>query len=126
MGVAGAGSRDPHVAREAIARKTRRSAGKDGRSEYLHPNRPVLRKRLFCQTNLLQALPAGAIASPPFIAASLIGLKGVLIPKVQVQAPSRRHALITPEAKRPLKSGLPAVIESSSTDMSDAEAASAT
>jgi len=51
-----------------------------------HSNRPVLRKRLFCQTNLLQALPAGAIASPPFIAALLIGLKGVLNPKVQVQA----------------------------------------
>jgi len=36
--------------------------------------------------NLLQALPAGAIASPPFLAALLIGLKGVLNPKVQVQA----------------------------------------
>ena len=51
-----------------------------------HSNRPVLRKRLFCQTNLLQALPAGAIASPPFSAALLIGLKGVLSPKAQVQA----------------------------------------
>jgi hypothetical protein len=41
------------------------------------------RKRL-CQTNLLQALPAGAsrVASA---AASLIGLKGVLNPKVQVK-----------------------------------------
>jgi hypothetical protein len=38
-------------------------------------------KRL-CQTNLLQALPAGAsrVAS---VTASLIGLKGVLNPKVQ-------------------------------------------
>jgi hypothetical protein len=76
----------------------------------------------FCQMNLLQALPAGAIASLPFIAASLIGLKGVLSPKVQVQAPSRRHVLITRWAKRPLKSGLPAVTEGSSTETSDAEA----
>jgi hypothetical protein len=36
--------------------------------------------------NLLQALPAGAIASPPLNAALLIGLKGVLNPKVQIQA----------------------------------------
>ena len=49
-----------------------------------HSNRPVLRKRL-CQTNLLQALPAGASRVASIFAASLIGLKGVLNPKVQVK-----------------------------------------
>ena len=43
------------------------------------------RKRL-CQTNLLQALPAGASRVASIVAALLIGLKGVLNPKVQVKA----------------------------------------
>ena len=49
-----------------------------------HSNRPVFWKRL-CQTNLLQALPAGASRVASITAASLIGLKGVLNPKVQVK-----------------------------------------
>jgi hypothetical protein len=41
---------------------------------------------LVCQTNLLQALPAGASRVASIVLALLIGLKGVLNPKVQVQA----------------------------------------
>jgi hypothetical protein len=43
-------------------------------------------KRLFCQMNFLKALPAGANRVASTLAALLIGLKGVLNPKVQVQA----------------------------------------
>jgi hypothetical protein len=49
-----------------------------------HSNRPVFWKRL-CQTNLLQALPAGASRVASILAALLIGLKGVLNSKVQVK-----------------------------------------
>ena len=43
-------------------------------------------KRQCCQMNLLQALPAGANRVASISAASLSGSKGVLDPKVQVQA----------------------------------------
>ena len=43
-------------------------------------------KRLYCQMNLLQALPAGANRVASISAASLSGSKGVLDPKAQVHA----------------------------------------
>jgi hypothetical protein len=57
---------------------------KAGRPEYASTRTAQFSRKRLCQTNLLQALPAGAsrVAS---VAASLIGLKGVLNPKVQVK-----------------------------------------
>ena len=61
-------------------------AEKTGRPEYRSiRTAQFFRKRLFCQTNLLQALPAGASRVASILAALLIGLKGVLNPKVQVK-----------------------------------------
>ena len=65
---------------------------KAGRSEYGSiRTAQFLWKRLSCQMNFL-AKPSRPvlIASPPVITALLIGLKGVLNPKVQVQA---RHGV---------------------------------
>jgi hypothetical protein len=60
---------------------------KAGRSEYGSiRTAQFLWKRLFCQMNFRPVL----IASPPVITALLIGLKGVLNPKVQVQS---RHGV---------------------------------
>ena len=67
-------------------RKRREFGRKDGRFEYGSTRTAQFSVATYCQTNLLQALPAGAIASPPSVAALLIGLKGVLNPKAQVQA----------------------------------------
>jgi hypothetical protein len=82
-----------------------------------HSNRPVFRKRL-CQTNLLQALPAGASRVASVHRRVTHQVEGGSQPKGPGSNPSRRHALITPRGKRPLKYGVPAVIEISSTETS--------
>ena len=79
-----------------------------------YSNRPVLWKRLFCQMNLLEALPAGAnrVASTRRVTHRV---EGGSQPEGPGSSPSWRHALITARRKRPAKYGVPAVIEVSST-----------
>jgi hypothetical protein len=69
------------------SRTGRAIARKAGRPEYGSiRTAQFFWKRLFCQMNFLQALPAGANRVASIVAALLSGLKGVLNPKVQVQA----------------------------------------
>ena len=78
-------ARRPREKQDGRQKKTGRPPEKDRAArmpEALEP--PSFRKRL-CQTNLLQALPAGASRVASVFAASLIGLKGVLNPKAQVK-----------------------------------------
>ena len=95
--------------RSAVARKT-------GRPEYASIRTAQFLGSDFARRTCCKPSRLVLVASPPLVAALLIGSKGVLNPKAQVQAPSRRHALITARDKRPLKYGVPDVIETSSTE----------
>jgi hypothetical protein len=62
-----------------------RSPEKAGRPERVSTRTAQFFWKRLCQTNLLQALPAGASRVASILAALLIELKGVLNSKVQVK-----------------------------------------
>ena len=100
--------RDPRAASTGDCQKGRAAR------IHKHSNRPVFRKRL-CQTNLLQALPAGASRVASVRRRVTHQVEGGSQPKGPGSNPSRRYVLITPWGQRPLKYGFPDVIEVSST-----------
>ena len=100
--------------RSACRRKA--IAGKAGRSEHGSiRTAQFLWKRLFCQMNFLQALPAGANRVASIRRRVAHRVEGGSQPEGPGSSPSRRHALITACGKRPAKYGVAAVIEASST-----------
>ena len=92
--------------------------GKTGRPEYLSIRTAQFFRRRHCQTNLLQALPAGASRVASIRRRVTHWVEGGSQPKGPGLTPSRRHVLITVGGKRPLKYGVPGVIEISSTETS--------
>ena len=94
-------------------------AEKTGRPEYRSiRTAQFFRKRLFCQTNLLQALPAGASRVASIRRHVTHRIEGGSQSEGPGSGPSWRHALITANGKRPQKYAVPGVIEVSSTGTS--------
>ena len=104
----------------ASARKTGDLTGKDGRSECA-PEPPSSSEATVSPDELAASPPGRCYSRRLQLHRVTHRAEGGSQPEGPGSSPSRRHALITPGAKRPLKSGLPAVTEVSSTETSDAE-----